>query len=47
VGSVVGQDPLIGTWEAEPGRTMFGVAVIYTIKDLDNGLEVKSSSGST
>jgi hypothetical protein len=26
---------------------MFGVAVIYTIKDLDNGLEVKSSSGST
>jgi hypothetical protein len=28
VGSVVGQDPLIGTWEAEPGRTMFGVAVI-------------------
>ena len=47
IGTDSGKDPLAGKWEAEPARSKFGVPVIYTIKDQDNGLDVKFSNGVT
>ena len=38
-------DPLVGVWENQPERNRFAVPQVYTIRDIDNGIEFRSSAG--
>jgi hypothetical protein len=40
-----GADPFTGVWENQPERTRFSFPQVYTIRDIDNGIEFQSSSG--
>jgi hypothetical protein len=46
-GSGAGDDPFIGTWQSDPKRSNIGVPVTYTISDVENGIQLKSSFGLT
>jgi hypothetical protein len=45
VSGATGEDPFSATWESEPKRSVYGTPMTYTIKDVENGIEFKSTAG--
>ena len=40
-----GANPFTGVWENQPERTRFAFPQVYTIRDIDNGIEFQSAAG--
>jgi hypothetical protein len=45
VSGAPGEDPFAGTWETDTKRSVYSVPMVYTINDVENGIEFKSSAG--